>query len=107
MNMARLGGSRLQAPFGDGHKRKCPICGAAFMSHEGWAYSRTKSDGRGEVYCSYKCFRVWEREEEKKIRERIARTDGWIDKREEYQKKWQERKQKKKQQEREKECVEE
>lgn len=105
MNTIRLGGSHLQEPFGDGHKRKCPICGAEFICRAGWAYRSTKQSGHGTAYCSYKCFRVWERKQEEKIRERIAKADARWGMEGEYNRRWYERKKQKAQEAREKECV--
>ncbi len=106
MNTIRLGGSRMQEPFGDGYKSKCPICGAEFVCRAGWAYSSSKHRGHGTAYCSYKCFRVWERGEEEKIKRRIAKADARWDGEGERNRQCYERRKQKAQEAREKECVE-
>ena len=50
---------------------KCANCGKMFVPAPEHAY-RDKLD---RLYCSYTCFRVWEKAEEKKLKDRIKRME--------------------------------
>lgn len=87
-DIGRLGGSRLQGPMGCLSKHKCPECGKTFECGSQWGYARRTIDGNRAYYCSYRCFRVAERKDEERERERNERLDAAR----EYNRQWQERK---------------
>ena len=53
-------------------KTRCAECGARFMRTRSHVYKRRKPHER--FYCSYKCFRVQEKKEEAKAREKYLRS---------------------------------
>ena len=58
---------------------ECPICGKKYIPapEHAWKIGPTKErDGsRPTLVCSYTCMRVWEKEMERKEKERIARKE--------------------------------
>lgn len=69
--VGRLGGSCLKlGPMGVLSKHKCPECGKEFECGAKWTYSHDYT-----YYCSYHCYRVWEREQEEKARKKIEQEN--------------------------------
>lgn len=86
---SRYGGRELMtcAPY---KKAKCAQCGKKFMRTNDHAYKR--EDNGMKWYCSYTCFRVKAREEEKRERERAEKAAKMHDSLEKLEREYQRRK---------------
>lgn len=78
---ASLGGSRrLESPIASKARHICPVCGKAFYAGKQWGYAHTTSTGGHVYYCSYPCFRVWERAEDERIQQKVATENDQYEK---------------------------
>lgn len=68
---------------------ECAQCGKAFLHTGEHVYKRTVG-GRQLMYCSYTCFRVKAKEDEKKERERFERECEMLDRKREREEKYRE-----------------
>lgn len=67
-----VGGSKsLQSFTANNAWRTCSVCGKTFRCGEQWRYAHKNSHGGRVYYCSYTCFRVWDRKQREKAKQKI------------------------------------